>query len=125
MSLSKKRKRIRMILILSGILLGIYYLLPLGGMGMDEATANAFITTGLLYGIFPLYVYVSAVILGVKHGFCSIYAVIAAVAFLPTLLLYFQPALWVAALIYGGIALFGNVMGWGVHTLLKRMKESQ
>jgi len=125
MSLQKKRKRIRWILTLCGVMLGIYYLLPLVGTAMDDATRNAFMTTGLLYCAFPLYLYVSSVLLGVKHGFCSIYAVAAAVLFLPTLLIYFTPSAWTAALIYGGIALVGNLMGFGVHTILKKLKENE
>ncbi len=125
MSLQKKRKRIRMIMLLCGLLLGCYYLLPLVGFALDEATANAFMTTGLLYCAFPLYLYVSSVLLGIKHGFCSVYAVAAAVLFLPTLLIYFTASAWTASLIYGGIALVGNVMGFGVHTILKKMKETE
>lgn len=125
MSIQKKRKRIRMILALCGILLGFYYLLPLVGYALDDATANAFMTTGLLYCAFPLYLYVSSVLLGIKHGFCSIYAVAAAVLFLPTMLIYFTVSAWGAALVYGGIALVGNLMGFGVHTIWEKLKESE
>lgn len=125
MSLEKKRKRIRMILVLCGMMLAVYYLLPMIGMGMDEASRNAFMTSGLLYCAFPLYQYVSSVILGIKHGFCSIYAVAAAILFFPTLLIYFTAGAWAAALIYGGIALVGNLMGFGVHTVLQKMKGSE
>lgn len=125
MNLEKKRKRIRMILVLCGLMLGVYYVLPLVGMGMDEAGRNAFMTTGLLYCAFPLYQYISSVVLGIKHGLCSIYAVAAAVLFFPTLLIYFTPQAWVAALIYGGIALVGNVMGFGVHTILQKLKDGE
>ncbi len=125
MNMEAKRKRIRMILVLCGVMLAMYYLLPIIGMGMDEASRNAFMTSGLLYCAFPLYLYVSSVFLGIKHGFCSIYAVAAAVLFLPTLLIYFTPNTWVAALIYGGIALAGNVMGFGVHTILKKLKDGE
>ena len=125
MTLEKKRKRIRMILVLCGFMLAVYYVLPLVGMGMDEASRNAFMTSGLLYCAFPLYLYISSVVLGIKHGFCSIYAVAAAVLFLPTLLIYFTANAWIAALIYGGIALAGNAMGFGVHTILQKMKDSE
>ena len=125
MNLEKKRKRIRMILVLCGLMLGVYYVLPIVGMGMDEASRTAFMTTGLLYCVFPLYLYISSVILGVKHGQCSIYAVAAAVLFFPTLLIYFTPNTWVAACIYGGIALVGNLMGFGVRTILQKMKDSE
>ncbi len=120
-----KRKRMRMILVLCGVMLAVYYLLPIVGMCMDEASRNAFMTSGLLYCAFPLYQYVSSVLLGVKHGFCSIYAVAAAVLFLPTLLIFFTSNTWVAALIYGGIALAGNLMGFGVHTILQKMKDGE
>lgn len=125
MNLEKKRKRIRMILVLCGLMLGVYYLLPIVGMGMDEASRNAFMTTGLLYCAFPLYQYVSSVLLGIKHGLCTIYAVAAAILFFPTLLIYFTPNTWVAALIYGGIALVGNLMGFGVHTILQKLKDGE
>ncbi len=124
MSLNKKRKRIRMILACSGILLALYYLLPLIGLAMDEVKREAFLSAGLLHLVFPLYLYISSILLGFKHGFCSIYAVAAALLFLPTLLIYFNAGVWVAAMIYGGIAFVGNLMGWGVQTLLQKMKES-
>ncbi len=120
-----KRKRIRTILVLCGVMLGVYYLLPIVGLGMDEASRNAFMTSGLLYFAFPLYQYVSSVFLGIKHGFCSVYAVAAAVLFLPTLLVFFTSNTWVAALIYGGIALAGNLMGFGVHIILQKMKDGE
>lgn len=124
MSLNKKRKRIRMILVCTGILLALYYLLPIIGMTMDQAKGEAFLSVGLLHLVFPLYLYVSSIILGLKHGFCSIYAVAAVLLFLPTLLIYFNGSLWVAALIYGGIALAGNLMGWGLGSVYAKMKQA-
>ncbi len=125
MNLETKRKRIRMIMALCGVMLAVYYVLPIVGLGMDEASRNAFMTSGMLYCAFPLYLYISSVLLGIKHGFCSIYAVAAAVLFFPTLLIYFTPNTWVAALIYGGIALAGNLMGFGVHTIWQKMKDGE
>ncbi len=124
MSLNKRRKRIRMILAFCGILLALYYVLPIVGMGMDAAKGEAFLRVGLLHLAFPLYIYASSIILGCKHGFCSIYAVAACLLFFPTMLIYFSSSVWGAAFIYGGIALVGNLMGWGVRTVLKKMKES-
>lgn len=124
MSMKKKRKRIRMILTCCGILLAFYYLLPALGMGMETAKADAYLSVGLLHLAFPLYLYVSSIVLGLKQGFCSIYAVAAGLLFLPTMLVYFSSSMWPAALIYAAIALAGNLMGWGVQSVLKKMKES-
>lgn len=123
MTKKQRKKRIKAILVCSGLLMAIYYVLPLVGLGMDEPTGTAYLGTGLLHMVFPLYLYVTSVYLGIRHGFCSIYAVAAAVLFLPTLLLYFNPLLWYAALIYGGIALAGNLMGFGLHTFFAKWKE--
>lgn len=119
MTKEQRMQRIRHILICGGILLVLYYLAPIVGMAVGGAKGEAFLISGLIHFAYPLYVYVSAVALGIKHGFCSIYAVASAVLFLPTLLIYFTANLWVAALIYGGIALIGNLMGFGLHVLLK------
>lgn len=122
---TKKRfKRIKALLLCGGLMLGAYYVLPLGGLLLQPAVGAAYMNFGLLHLVFPLYLYISAIILGVKHAFCSVYAVAAALLFLPTLLLYFQPTVWPAALVYGGIALLGNLMGWGLKTVLKKWKNA-
>ena len=123
MTKKQRKKRIKAILVCSGLLIALYYVLPLLGIGMGEAEAGAYLNTGLLQMVFPLYLYITAVYLGVRHGFCSIYAVAAAVLFLPTLLFYFAPAIWYAALIYGGIALAGNLMGYGLRVFLAKWKQ--
>lgn len=124
MSKKKKIQRIKALLLCSGLLIAAYYVLPLLGMLLGAAKAEAYLSFGLLHLLFPLYLYVSSILLGLKHGFCSIYAVAAAVLFLPTLLLYFQPTVWPAALIYGAIALGGNLMGWGLRALLIKWKNA-
>ena len=124
MTKKQRKKRIKAILVCCGLLAAIYYVLPLIGLGMDEPMGTAYLSTGLLHMVFPLYLYITSVYLGVRHGFCSIYAVAAAVLFLPTFLLYFNPAIWYAALIYGGITLVGNLMGFGLHILFTRWKEA-
>lgn len=124
MSLKKKRRRIKRILTCCGIMLALYYLLPLFGMAMEPAKVEAYLSVGLLYLAFPLYLYLSSIFLGMKQGLCTVYAVAALVLFLPTMLIYFNVKIWPAALIYGGIALAGNLMGWGLKTVLKKMKES-
>lgn len=125
MDLKTKRKRIYTILVCSGILLALYYLLPLCGLGLQGEKADIFMNIGLLQLAYPLYLYVTSVVIGVRFGFCSSYAVASALLFFPTLLIYFHASNWVAALIYGAIALAGNLMGWGVKTLLTKMRESE
>lgn len=112
-----------MIIVCSGILLALYYVLPVFGMSLDAAKSEMFLNVGLLHLLFPLYLYISAIVLGVKHGVCTIYAVAAAVLFLPTLLLYFNGGVWVASLIYGVIALVGNLMGAGLGKAYQNMKN--
>ncbi len=123
MNLKKRRKRIRMILTLCGILLALYYILPAIGMAMEASKGEIFLNVGLLHLLFPLYLYISSIVLGVKYGFCSIYAVAAALLFLPTLLIYFTYNVWAASLIYGGIALAGNLMGVGIGKAYHKMKN--
>lgn len=123
MTKKQRFKRIKAILICSGILLALYYLFPLAGMTLDSTVADVYLGVGLLNLAFPLYVYVSAVYLGIRHGFCSIYAVGVTALFYPTLLIYFGGGSWPAGLVYGGIALAGNLMGWGLHVMWNKMKQ--
>lgn len=124
-SREEKKKRIKHILLCCALLLAVYYILPIIGMAMDGRKGEMFLATGLIHLLFPLYLYISAIVLGLRHGFCSVYAVASAVLFFPTLLLYFSPQIWYAGLIYGGIALAGNLMGWGLKSVMRRFKEEQ
>lgn len=116
-------RRIKALIVCGLLMLAGYYLLPLVSAFLEPAEAEAFMGFGLLHLTYPLYLYISSILLGFRHGFVSIYAVAAAVLFLPTLLIYFQPTVWPAALIYGGIALFGNLMGFGLKSLLQKLKN--
>ncbi len=120
----KTKKRIKALIVCGLLLLAAYYLLPLVSAFLDPAVVPAYMTFGLLHLLYPLYLYVSAIVLGFKHGFVSVYAVAAAVLFLPTLLFYFHRSVWPAALIYGGIALLGNLMGFGLKILLDKFKNA-
>ncbi len=123
MTKKKRFQRIKSILICGGILLALYYLFPLGGLTLEAVAADAYLSVGLLHLAYPLYIYVSAVYLGMRHGFCSVYVLAVAILFFPTLLVYFGGGTWPAGLIYGGIALAGNLMGFGLQTVWRKMKE--
>lgn len=124
MNFKKKRRRIKRILTCCGIMLALYYLLPVIGFAFEPAKAEIYLSVGLIYLAFPLYLYVSSIFLGFKQGLCTVYAVAACVLFFPTMLIYFNAKMWPAAIVYGAIALCGNLMGWGLKRLLKKMKES-
>ena len=125
MTLKQKRKRIYTILVCSGILLALYYLLPIFGYSMEGEKADVFMSVGLIPLAYPLYLYGTSIVIGVRFGFCSSYAVAAALLFFPTLLVHFHASYWVAGLIYGAVALAGNLMGWGVKTLLAKMRDGE
>ena len=57
MNLKKKRRRIKRILTCCGIMLALYYLLPLVGLAMDPTKVEAYLSGGLIYLAFPLYLW--------------------------------------------------------------------
>ena len=81
-----------------------FYLLP----GMIKDTGSAIFV--MLMGI-PVICFVTSIVFGVKHSFKWFYPIIVALLFTPTLFIFYNATAWVYIMIYGGIALIGNLIG--------------
>ena len=82
----------------------VYYVLPL----FIQDTGSAML---ILLTVIPFLSLVCAITYGHKKGFHGLYAVLAALLFIPSLFIYYNPSAWVYILIYGAVALIGNGIG--------------
>ncbi len=82
-----------------------FYILPL----LIRDTGSAMI---MLLIILPFICFVSSVFYGIRHSFHLSYAFIVAILFLPSLFIYYNISAWIYSLIYGIIALAGNLTGY-------------
>ena len=81
-----------------------FYILPL-------AIQNTGIGMIILLFAIPLICFVCALIYGIRHGFNFVFGIIAALLFLPSILIFYNASAWVYAFIYLGLALLGNGIG--------------
>lgn len=85
--------------------LGIdFYLLPL--LAVNTGTAIL-----LMLCVMPLTAFVSAVICGVRRGFCPTLPVIAFLLFVPTIWIHYNPSAWIYGPVYAAAVLAGNLTG--------------
>lgn len=91
-------------LVFYGILLVNFYLFPL--WMKDTGSAMFFMLM-----VIPLVCFFDAVVYGVKNGFHLRFALITAVLFVPSIVIFYNSSAWVYIIGYGIIALFGNVIG--------------
>ena len=82
-----------------------FYILPL----LIRDTGSAMI---MLLIILPFICFASSVFYGIRHSFHLSYAFIVAILFLPSLFIYYNISAWIYSLIYGIIALAGNLTGY-------------
>lgn len=87
-----------------GALAAIFYLLPL--LGRDTGTAMV-----LMLAVMPLAAFLTAVVYGLRNGFCLLLPIAAGILFLPTVFLYYNASAWVYAPAYALIVLAGNGLG--------------
>lgn len=85
-----------------------FYLLPI----VIKDTGSAM--TVMLLGL-PIICLVTAVIYGIKNAFNLIYAIIIALLFAPTILIFYNSSASVYIAGYGMIALIGNFIGKVFH----------
>jgi len=81
-----------------------YYALPL----LIQNTGTAMV---LLLVVVPLLCLICSIVYGIKQGFHLLYAVMAALLFVPSIFVYYNTSAWVYILIYGVVALIGNGIG--------------
>lgn len=90
-----------------------FYILPL----LIRDTGSAMI---MLLIILPFICFASSVFYGIRHSFHLSYTFIVAILFLPSLFIYYNISAWIYSLIYGIIALAGNLTGY----LLRKTQDS-
>lgn len=87
------------------IVLGIdFYLLPV----LIQNTGMAML---LLLCVMPLIALLTAIVYGLRHGFCWLLPVAALILFLPSIGIYYNSSAWVYAVLYAVIILVGNAAG--------------
>lgn len=86
------------------ILILDFYLLPF--LAKDTGTAML-----LLLCVMPFAAFVSAVIFGIRNGFCITLAIVALVLFIPTVFIHYNSSAWIYAPAYAVIVLAGTGLG--------------
>lgn len=81
-----------------------FYALPLAIKDTGRAMAI------MLLGI-PLICLLTAILCGMKNGFCLLYPIIIAILFTPTIFIFYNSTASIYIVGYGVIALFGNSIG--------------
>lgn len=87
------------------VILGInFYLLPLW-------TKNTGAAMLLMLCVMPLIALVTAIIYGIRNGFCLTLSILAFFLFIPTVYLYYNVSAWPYAVVYSGLVLIGTAIG--------------
>ena len=81
-----------------------FYLLPF----LIKDTGSAML---MLLIVVPLICFVCSVVYGAKNSFYLVYAIIVAILFIPTILIFYNSTAWIYIFGYGTIALVGNAIG--------------
>ena len=102
------KKSIKSIIIFLLINIALFYILP----SLIKDTGSAIM---VLLVILPLSCLFVAVIYGSLNSFHIAYPLLVALAFTPTLWIFFNESAWVYIPAYGGIALIGNLIGAGIY----------
>lgn len=89
-----------------------FYVLPL----LIRDTGSAII---MVLIILPFVCFASSVFYGVRHSFHLSYALTVAILFISSLFIYYNISAWIYSLIYGIIALAGNLTGY----LLRKIQD--
>ena len=102
------KKELQVLIIFFLINIALFYILP--SLIMD--TGSAII---VLLVILPLSCLFVAVIYGSLNSFHIAYPLLVALAFTPTIWIFFNESAWVYIPAYGGIALIGNLIGASIY----------
>jgi len=65
----------------------------------------------MLLVVVPLICFVCSLVYGIKNSFYLAYAIVVAILFIPTILIFYNSTAWVYIFGYGAIALAGNAIG--------------
>lgn len=86
------------------VLAADFYLLPF--LAADTGTAMV-----LMLCVMPLVALITAVIYGLRNGFCVTLPIAAVLLFIPTIFLHYNSTAWVYAVAYGVVVLAGVGIG--------------
>ena len=87
-----------------GIILVVFYLLPIAIKGMGSAML-------ILLIAIPVICFVCALLYGIKNGFNIILPIVVGLLFLPSLFIFYNETAWVYSIAYLVISLIGNLIG--------------
>jgi len=87
-----------------GIILVVFYLLPIAIQGMGSAML-------ILLIAIPVICFVCALLYGIKNGFNIILPIVVGLLFLPSLFIFYNETAWVYSIAYLVISLIGNLIG--------------
>ena len=110
------KKSVKSTIIFLLINIAIFYILP----SLIVDTGSAMI---VLLAILPLSCLLVAVIYGSVNSFHISYPLLAALAFTPTIWIFFNESAWVYIPAYGAIALIGNLLGAGIYKSRNRKTQ--
>ena len=89
-----------------------FYLLPLVFAG---STGSAMV---LLLIATPIICLILAILFSLRYGFRWRYCLIVAILFLPTIAIFYNKSAIIYSIIFGGISLFGNIVGALIRVML-------
>lgn len=92
------------------ILAADFYLLP----ALIRNTGSAMI---MMLAVIPLVCFACSLVYGIRNSFCIWYCVAAAAMFAPSIFIYYNAGAWFYAIIYGIVALLGNLTGAALHKI--------
>ena len=87
-----------------GIILVVFYLLPIVIQGMGSAML-------ILLIAIPVICFVCALLYGIKNGFNIIFPIVVGLLFIPSLFIFYNETAWVYSVAYLVISLIGNLIG--------------
>ena len=87
-----------------GIILVVFYLLPIVIQGMGSAML-------ILLIAIPVICFVCALLYGTKNGFNIIFPIVVGLLFIPSLFIFYNETAWVYSVAYLVISLIGNLIG--------------
>lgn len=97
-------KKLRDMIPFLAVIMLDFYLLPF----LIRDTGSAML---MLLVVVPLICFVCSLVYGIKNSFCLTYAIVVAILFIPTILIFYNSTAWVYIFGYGAIALVGNAIG--------------
>lgn len=101
-----------------GVIIINYYALP---CCIQDTGSGIFI----LMAVMPLICFFTAIVYGIKNGFCVYFPVISAILFIPTIFIFYNVTAWPYTIIFTIILLFGNLFALPLHRKTKENTKGE